>query len=154
MLWQGHSRGVHLPRMIKLSMLFRKPVDVDEFEYHFSHRHVPLIAAMPKVVRTSVSRAIGAPRGEPPYYLIHDVYFEDMASLNFALNSPEGRAAGADLMAFAREIVAVMFLEVWGEDPPSAKPPSSSAGADAPTSTATDAPPARPARPALGETMP
>ncbi len=103
--------------MVKLSIFFRRPTDVQAFEEHFAHRHVPLIAAMPNVVRTSVSRAIGAPRGEPPYYLVHDVYFADMAALNYALNSAQGRAAGADLMAFARDIVTLMFAEVWGEDP-------------------------------------
>ncbi len=103
--------------MVKLTIFFRRPADILAFEDHFAHRHVPLIAAMPGVVRTSVSRALGAPRGEPPYYLIHDVYFADMAALNYALNSAQGRAAGADLMMFARDIVSLMFAEVWGEDP-------------------------------------
>ncbi len=106
--------------MIKLIIFFRKPADdaaIDAFEEHFSYRHVPLIAAMPNVVRSAVSRAIGAPRGEAPYYLIHEIYFADMAALNFALNSAEGRAAGADLSVFARDIVSLMYAEVWGEDP-------------------------------------
>ncbi|MFN4293129.1 MAG: EthD family reductase [Thermoflexales bacterium] len=103
--------------MVKLTIFFRRPADISAFEDHFAHRHVPLIAAMPGVARTSVSRALGAPRGEPPYYLIHDVYFADMAALNYALNSAQGRAAGADLMMFARDIVSLMFAEVWGEDP-------------------------------------
>ncbi len=106
--------------MVKLIIFFRKPVDdavIEAFEEHFSFRHVPLVDAMPGVVRTSVSRAIGAPRGEAPYHLIHDVYFADMAALNFALNSAEGRAAGADLSTFARDIASLMFAEVWGEDP-------------------------------------
>ncbi|MCS6847675.1 MAG: EthD family reductase [Anaerolineae bacterium] len=103
--------------MVKLIIFFRQPADPQAFEDHFAHRHVPLIAAMPGVVRTSVSRALGAPRGAPPYYLVHDVYFADMAALNYALNSAQGRAAGADLMMFARDIVSLMFAEVWGEDP-------------------------------------
>jgi uncharacterized protein (TIGR02118 family) len=103
--------------MIKLIIFFRKPADVEAFEEHFANQHVPLIAAMPNVYRSSVSRALGSPRGEPPYHLIHDVYFADMAALNYALNSPEGRAAGADLMSFARDVVSLMFAEVWGEDP-------------------------------------
>lgn len=103
--------------MVKLIIFFRKPADVDAFEEYFSNTHVPLIAAMPNQKRTAVTRAIGAPRGEPPFYLIHEVYFADMPALTYALNSPEGRAAGADLMGFAREIVSLMFAEVWGEDP-------------------------------------
>jgi uncharacterized protein (TIGR02118 family) len=103
--------------MVKLIIFFRKPADVDAFEEHFANNHVPLINVMPNLRRAAVTRALGAPRGEPPYYLIHEVYFEDMPALTYALNSPEGRAAGADLMVFAREIVSLMFAEVWGEDP-------------------------------------
>jgi uncharacterized protein (TIGR02118 family) len=111
--------------MVKLTIFFRQPADVEAFEEHFANRHVPLIAAMPNVIRTSVARALGAPRGPAPYYLIHDVYFADMAALNYALNSAQGRAAGADLMAFARDIVSLMFSEVWGEDlPPTSGTPT------------------------------
>ena len=103
--------------MVKLIIFFRKPADVDAFEEYFANTHVPLINAMPNLRRAAVTRALGAPRGEAPYHLIHEAYFEDMPALTFALNSPEGRAAGADLMGFAREIVSLMFAEVWGEDP-------------------------------------
>jgi uncharacterized protein (TIGR02118 family) len=103
--------------MVKLIIFFRQPADVDAFEEHFANRHVPLISEMPNVVRSSVTRAVGAPRGEPAYYIIHDVYFADLPSLTFALNSAPGRAAGADLMAFARDLVTLMYAEVWGEDP-------------------------------------
>ncbi len=101
--------------MVKLIIFFRKPTDVEAFEEHFARRHVPLIGAMPNVLRTTVARGLGSPRGEAPYYLIHEVYFRDLPALTFALNSAEGRAAGADLMAFARDIVSVMFAEVWEE---------------------------------------
>jgi uncharacterized protein (TIGR02118 family) len=103
--------------MVKLIIFFRKPADEDAFEEHFSNHHVPLINAMPNLRRTALTRAIGAPRGEAPYYLIHEAYFEDLPTLTYALNSPEGRAAGADLMQFARDTVSLMFAEVWGEDP-------------------------------------
>jgi uncharacterized protein (TIGR02118 family) len=129
--------------MVKLTIFFRQPVNVEAFEEHFASRHVPLITAMPNVIRASVSRALGAPRGPAPYYLIHDVYFADMAALNYALNSAQGRAAGADLMAFARDIVSLMFSEVWGEE----SPPT---GATRDTSVQGDAPP-HPPSPAPAE---
>jgi uncharacterized protein (TIGR02118 family) len=103
--------------MVKLILYFRQPADVDAFEDHFANRHVPLIAAMPNVVRSSVTRALGAPRGEPIFYLIHEVYFADLPSMTYALNSAQGRAAGADVMMFARDVVTLMYGEVWGEDP-------------------------------------
>jgi uncharacterized protein (TIGR02118 family) len=101
--------------MIKLLIFFRKPTHADVFEERFS-QHVQLINAMPNVQRTVVNRALGAPRGEAAYYLIHEVFFADMPAATYALNTPEGRAAGADLMSFAREIATMMFAEVWGED--------------------------------------
>ncbi len=99
--------------MIKLLIVFRKPADVGAFETHFSSVHVPLIAKMPNVRRTAVTRIIGSPRGEAPYHLIHEVYFDDLQACNFALNSPEGREAGADLVKWGREIVTLMFGESW-----------------------------------------
>ena len=119
--------------MIKLIIFFRKPANVDTvnaFEDRFAS-HVQLINAMPNVKRTVVNRAIGAPRGEPAYYLIHEVFFADMAAANYALNTAEGRAAGADLMSFAREISSMLFAEVWGEDPAPELPTAADAAAAA-----------------------
>lgn len=99
--------------MIKLIIFFRKPKDLTAFEDHFSSVHVPLIAKMPGIKRTSVTRAIGAPRGEPLFHLIHEVYFDDLQACNFALNTPEGREAGADLMLWGKDIVTLMFAEAW-----------------------------------------
>ena len=99
--------------MIKLIIFFRKPKDTNAFEAHFSNIHVPLIAKMPHVRRTTVTRAIGAPKGEPLFHLIHEVYFDDLQACNFALNSPEGREAGVDLMAWSKDIATLMFGEVW-----------------------------------------
>jgi uncharacterized protein (TIGR02118 family) len=101
--------------MIKLLIFFRKPTNANVFEERFS-QHVQFINAMPNVQRTVVNRALGAPRGEAAYYLIHEVFFADLPAATYALNTPEGRAAGADLMSFAREIATMMFAEVWGED--------------------------------------
>ena len=120
--------------MIKLLIFFRKPTNADAFEDRFA-AHVQLINAMPGIKRTVVNRAIGAPRGEPAYYLIHEVFFADLPAATYALNTPEGRTAGGDLMSFAREIATMMFAEVWGEDmaesPPSAEPELAPAAAAA-----------------------
>jgi uncharacterized protein (TIGR02118 family) len=99
--------------MIKLIIFFRKPHDSAAFEEQFAQQYVPAANAMPNVKRVTVSRAMGAPRGEPLYYLIQELYFDDMAALNQSLNSLQGRNAGAVLMSFAREIVSMMFAEVW-----------------------------------------
>jgi uncharacterized protein (TIGR02118 family) len=99
--------------MIKLIIFFQKPADPAAFEERYAQQYVPATNVMPNVKRVAVSRAIGAPRGEPPYYLIQEMFFDDMAAMNQSLNSPEGRAAGATLMSFAQDIVRLMFAEVW-----------------------------------------
>jgi uncharacterized protein (TIGR02118 family) len=99
--------------MIKLIIFFRKPNDDQAFEMRFSETHVPLINKMPRVKRTSVCRALGAPRGEPIFHLIHEIFFDSLEDCNYALNSAEGREAGLDLMDFSKDIVTLMFAEVW-----------------------------------------
>ena len=99
--------------MIKLIIMFRKPADAAAFEGSYATQYVPAANLMPFIKKTAVARVMGAPKGEAPYYLMHEMYFEDMAEVNQALNSPEGRSAGTVLMSFAREIVSIMFAEVW-----------------------------------------
>lgn len=99
--------------MIKLIIMFRKPPDTADFETRYATQYVPAANLMPFMKRTAVSRVLGAPKGDAPYYLLHEMYFEDMAELNQSLNSPEGRSAGTILMSFAREFVTIMFAEAW-----------------------------------------
>lgn len=99
--------------MMKFLIFVKQPPDTEVFEDNFSQRYVPAINRMPHVARAAVVRAHGAPRGEPPYYLIHELYFNSQDDLIAALNSPEGREAGAMLMTFAKDLVTMMFAEVW-----------------------------------------
>lgn len=100
--------------MVKLVALYKKPADVEAFEEHYANVHLPLIEKVPHVVKTSLTRFWGvAGGGEPPYYLMYEMYFEDRDKLDAAMRSPENRAAGRDLMSFARDIVTVMFADVY-----------------------------------------
>lgn len=99
--------------MVKLMIFFRRPADTAAFEEFFAHQYVPASAKIPNVKRATVSRALGAPRGEPPYYLVQELHFDSLPDMNQALNSAEGREAGTVLMGFAHELVNLMFAEVW-----------------------------------------
>jgi uncharacterized protein (TIGR02118 family) len=59
-----------------------------------------------------VTRNLQAFRGESPYYLIAEMYFESKESFDAAMTSEENRAAGKDLMSFARELVTLLYGEV------------------------------------------
>jgi uncharacterized protein (TIGR02118 family) len=102
--------------MVKLVALYRKPEDVTAFEEHYSNVHLPLMEKVPGIAKTRLTRFFAGPLGEPAYYMMFEAFFPDRAALDAALQSPENRAAGKDLMSFARDIVTVMFGDAFGED--------------------------------------
>jgi uncharacterized protein (TIGR02118 family) len=57
------------------------------------------------------SRVWGAPRGEPAYYRVAEMWFPDRAAFDQGMASDENRAAGKDLMSFAREVVTMIFVD-------------------------------------------
>src|SRR5688572_18925897 len=101
--------------MVKLVALYKKPADVDAFEEHYATVHLPLMEAVPGIVKTQLTRFFAGPLGEPAYYMMFEAFFADRAALDAALKSPENRAAGKDLMSFARDIVTVMFGDAFGD---------------------------------------
>ncbi len=95
--------------MVKLVALYRKPADPAAFDQAYFQTHVPLVKKIPTLRRVDVSRITGAPRGEPEYYLMAEMYFDDKAALDAAMASTENMEAGKNLMGFARGLVTFMF---------------------------------------------
>src|SRR5438309_818063 len=98
--------------MIKLIALFTRPDDVEAFEQHYNEVHLPLIRQVPGLRKLVVNNVWGAPPPPrppapppPDYYKIAEMWFDDRAAFDAAMASPENRAAGKDLMSFARELV-------------------------------------------------
>lgn len=98
--------------MVKLVALYKRPANPEAFDRHYREVHAPLAARMPGLRRMEVARVIGSPMGESPYYLMAELYFDSLADLEAALSSPEGRAAGKDLMGFARDLVSLHIAQV------------------------------------------
>jgi uncharacterized protein (TIGR02118 family) len=94
--------------MVKLIALYAEPDDVANFDRHYIENHAPLVRKMPGLRKLEVSRIAGSPMGEPRYHLIAEMYFDDMDALNAAMKSPEGKAAGKDLMGFAGKVVHML----------------------------------------------
>lgn len=95
----------------KLVALYRKPDDVETFMRHYEYVHMPLVAKTPHLVKTIVSKVTGSPMGEAPYFLMAEMIFPNAALFAEAMRSDENRAAGKDLMSFARDIVTLMVVE-------------------------------------------
>lgn len=100
--------------MVKLIAMYKTPSDITEFEKHYYEIHMPLIEKMPGLLRTEVSKISGMPGQESKYHMMAEMYFENMDKLNESMASPEGKAAGKDLMSFAKDYVIMMFGEVNG----------------------------------------
>ena len=93
--------------MVKLVAMFTKPDDPEAFDRAYFEVHLPLNAKTPGLRRTEVTRVTGAPRGETPYYLVAEMYYDDEASMRAAFASPEAAEAAKQLMTFAKGLVSV-----------------------------------------------
>ncbi|AUW58782.1 EthD family reductase [Sphingobium sp. SCG-1] len=96
---------------VKLIALYRKPDDVNAFLDHYHNVHMPLVAKTPHLMKAVVNSVIGSPMGEPPYFLMTEMYFADALKFDEAMKSPENRAAGKDLMGFAKSLVTLIIVE-------------------------------------------
>src|SRR5512135_3692003 len=95
--------------MVKLVALYRKPADPVAFDKAYFETHVPLVRKIPGLRRVEIARITGAPRGEPEFYLMAEMYFEDKPSMDRAMSSSENAEAGKNLMGFARGLVTFLF---------------------------------------------
>ena len=102
--------------MVKLIALYKKPDDIPAFDKHYAEVHTPLVKKMPGLRRLEVAKITGAAIGEPPHYLLCDMYFDSKDALDAALASPAGRAAGKDLMSFAAKYVTLMYADVMSQE--------------------------------------
>ncbi|MFO0837243.1 MAG: EthD family reductase [Phycisphaerae bacterium] len=98
--------------MVKLIALYTKPADPAAFDAHYRDVHMPLAAKMPGLRRMTVAKVTGSPGGEPRYYQVAELFFDDMNALTTAMKSPEGKAAAKDVMSFAGNILHMMTADV------------------------------------------
>lgn len=102
--------------MIKLIALYKKPADVDAFEEHYTQIHIPLVEKIPGIRKTEWSRMTASPTGEAPYYMIYEMYFDNMDAYKVAMKSEENKAAGKDLMSFAKDLVSFMVADTYEDE--------------------------------------
>jgi uncharacterized protein (TIGR02118 family) len=98
--------------MARMVVIYRTPKDVTAFDRHYFDIHVPLAKKIPGLRKYEVSDGpIATPIGAPNIHRIGTLYFDDLAAIERAFVSPEGRAAGADRRVIAPDDSGVeMFL--------------------------------------------
>jgi uncharacterized protein (TIGR02118 family) len=98
--------------MVKLIALYKKPDNVEEFEKHYYDVHMPLVSKIPGLIKSEVAKLNGLPGQDVQYYMLTEMYFENMDKLNEGMASPEGKAAGRNLMGFAQKYVEMTIGEI------------------------------------------
>jgi uncharacterized protein (TIGR02118 family) len=99
--------------MIQLTVLYGHPQDPAAFDSYYQQTHGPLAAKIPGLKGYIGSKPAALMPNEPsPYYLIAELYFESMETLQAGLQSPEGQAAAGDTQNFATGGVTMMIGEV------------------------------------------
>jgi uncharacterized protein (TIGR02118 family) len=83
--------------MIRFLVLYPEPLDVEAFERHYREVHIPLAKKLPGLRRYSVGRNATAIRGEEPYYLVAELEWDDMASLQRDFKSQLGQETARDV---------------------------------------------------------
>ena len=88
--------------MVKLVAMYKPPADAEAFDKHYFEVHMPLVAKIPGLVKSEVSKLKVLPGTETNFYMMSEMYYENMDSFNVAMASPEGKASARDLMNFAK----------------------------------------------------
>jgi uncharacterized protein (TIGR02118 family) len=98
--------------MVKFIALYKTPADKAAFDKRYFEQHVPICHKIPGLKRVEISKIVGSPAGQSEYYLICEMYFDNMEAMKAGMASPEGKESGKDVMSFAKDIVTFMFAEV------------------------------------------
>lgn len=99
--------------MIKLTVLYGHPVDPAAFEAYYSRTHMPLVGKINGIVKAETTKFLPGPDGgNPQYYRMAELYFNNPEELQTSLGSPEGTATTGDLGNFASGGVTILMGEV------------------------------------------
>ncbi|MGG3469766.1 EthD family reductase [Neobacillus pocheonensis] len=82
--------------MAKIIVFYEQPKDKEGFEKYYFDVHIPLGRKIPHIKSESIQRVIQTQNSNLNFYLITELEFESLDTLNQALSSPEAKAAEAD----------------------------------------------------------
>lgn len=94
----------------KLIALYRRPEDPEGFDRNYFNAHLPLIAQVPGLRKTTITRLTRTIMGED-FYMLAVMEFDDRDALKNGMKSHEMAAAGDNLNSFAAGLVTLIFGE-------------------------------------------
>ena len=97
--------------MVKVLLLFGKPVDREAFDHYFEQTHRPLLAKLPDLGALRINHVAGAVTGESPFYLIVELEFSSEEAMQIGLNSDLGQTMAKDFSNFASGGITVLLCQ-------------------------------------------
>ncbi|MGD2217690.1 MAG: EthD family reductase [Gemmatimonadales bacterium] len=101
--------------MVKVLVLFGKPLDKVSFDQHLEHTHRPLLARLPGLAALQIDRVAGAATGDSPFHLVVELQFASEEAMHEGLNSEVGQAMARDFSGFASGGVTILLCESHSE---------------------------------------
>jgi uncharacterized protein (TIGR02118 family) len=98
--------------MADLVVLYKMPTDPAAFDKYYFETHVPLAKKIPGLRKYRVSQGpIATPSGPSSLHLIATLSFDNLAAIQAAFASPEGKATAKDVPNFASGGVEMHLFE-------------------------------------------
>lgn len=98
--------------MFRIAVCYGQPSDPDAFDSYYDDTHTPLTLKIPGLASFSTGKPRSLmPGREAPYYMVASLNFDSAEDLRSALNSPEMKAASADVANFASGGVTLYSTE-------------------------------------------
>ena len=95
----------------KIIVLFGKSTDPQLFDKQYWNDHIPIAKQMPGLRKYTVHKVVTAPRGEPAYYQVAELEFDNMDSLKNAISSQAGKDSGRHGMKIATGGMTFLYAE-------------------------------------------
>ncbi len=98
--------------MADVVVTYKTPKDPAAFDKYYAETHIPLAKKMPGLRKYQISRGpVASPAGASGIHLIATLTFDDMAAVQAAFGSAEGRAAAGDVANFATGGADIVFFD-------------------------------------------
>ena len=98
--------------MDQVVVTYKTPKDHAAFDKYYAETHIPLASKMPGLRKYQISQGpVASPAGSSGIHLIATLTFDNMAAVQAAFGSAEGKAAAADVANFATGGADILFYE-------------------------------------------
>ncbi|BCJ88367.1 EthD family reductase [Effusibacillus dendaii] len=83
--------------MAKVIVIYEEPKDKEGFEKHYFDVHIPLAKKLPTLKNAAINRVLHGENTDQNMYLVAELEFEDVDTLNQSLSSAEGQEVQGDV---------------------------------------------------------